>query len=622
MCGLLFAFDADRPPDALREAAQAGLRRLAHRGPDAEGLRRGDGWVLGHRRLSIIDLAASEQPMEAPEHGALLAYNGEVYNYRELRGALAPRWRFRTVGDTEVLLAGLCLEGVDFLSKAEGMWALALWQPETRHLLLARDRMGKKPLYLAARGASCYVASELPALLRMLPAIPDEDLDSTADYLRYGWFLPGHTIYCGVQEVLPGHWLQWQPDAPTATESYWTLPVGGWRGARRADAAAETREALRAAVRRRLVADVEVGAFLSGGIDSSILCALAVPELERTLKTFTIGFGDPSFDESSYARSVAAFLRTDHHERPVGVPEPAQLFRLLEDHVGQPFADSSLLPTAAVAEVAAAHVKVALSGDGGDELFCGYQRYLGRVLLRWYSRLPRSLRGTTERVVRALPEPMAHHSRSLLKKAHLFVDIVERGAAGAGYIAPLLYDRRTLPLLAPSLAQRGHAPPALPDRCDLDDVTEMMCRDALVYLPQDILLKVDRATMAHSLEARAPFLDRRVVELAFSLPSHHHRHGLQGKRLLRDAFGDSLPAAVWQRRKQGFGVPVHQWYRDEYGRELDARLQRYEGLLERGHIRELLSAHRNGRRDNGHRLFHLDAYVRWADQAGSVAARD
>ncbi len=621
MCGLLFAFDTNRPNEALRAAAQLGLSRLAHRGPDAEGLRTGDGWVLGHRRLAVIDLAASTQPMESPEDGALIAYNGELYNFRELRRELEPRWHFRTAGDTEVLLAGLCLEGAGFLSKAEGMWVLALWQPASRQLLLARDRMGKKPIYLAARKGCCYVASELPALLGLLPEPPAEDLDSTADYLRYGYLLPGCTIYAGVREVLPGHSLQWKPDAPVQSEPYWTLRVGGWKGGW-ADAVAEVQETLRAAVHRRLVADVEVGAFLSGGIDSSIVCALALPALDRRLKTFTIGFDAPSFDESEYARNVAGFLGTDHHERPVGVPEPEPLFRLLDAHVGQPFADSSLLPTAAVAEVAAAKVKVALSGDGGDELFCGYQRYLGRVLLRWYSRLPHGLRGMTERLVRALPEPMTHHSRSLIKKAHLFVDIVEQEANSGGYVAPLLYDRHTLPLLAPDLADRGHASPALPARCDLDDVSEMMCRDALVYLPQDILLKVDRASMSHSLESRAPFLDRHVVELAFSLPSRHHRNGLQGKRLLRRAFGDLLPAQVWRRRKQGFSVPEHAWYRGEYGRAFEARLRHYDGVLATSFIRKLLDAHRSERRDNGHRLFHLDAYLRWAMSGKALQCND
>ncbi|WP_295393305.1 asparagine synthase (glutamine-hydrolyzing) [uncultured Thiodictyon sp.] len=610
MCGLIFGYDPSRAQPALVAAAGRALRALAHRGPDAEGLVCAPGLVIGHRRLSIIDLAASAQPMEDALRRYVLAYNGEVYNYRALRERLAGRWTLRTQGDTEVLLAGLVLEGTAFLDHAEGMWALSLWDRAAHTLLLARDRMGKKPLYYWTDHGRFCAASELPALLALLPVRPPEDLDSTADYLRYGYYLPGTTAYQGVREVLPGHWLSWSPAAGCATGAYWQLRVGGFRG-NRAQAHERLRETLAAAVQRRLVADVEVGAFLSGGVDSSLMVALAAQVSGSPPKTFTIGFTEAAFDERIYAREVAHRLGTDHYEEVLGVYEPQALEHLVLQHVGQPFADSSLLPTALVSNLAARHVKVALSGDGGDELFGGYQRYLGPALLRWYTRLPRPLRAGAERAIRALPEPMAHHSRSLLKKAHLFVDLVGRAVAETPYVAPLIYRPDELAALAPDLAGRGHPPPGIPAVCDADDVWRMMVSDAIIYLPQDILLKVDRASMAASLEARAPFLDREVVELAFSLPRRWHLAGLGGKQMLAESFKPLLPPAIWARRKQGFAVPVHRWFAGALGDALEARLADPALPFVPAVVSDLLAAHRSGRRDYGHRLWQIYIYCLW-----------
>jgi asparagine synthase (glutamine-hydrolysing) len=270
--------------------------------------------------------------------------------------------------------------------------------------------------------------------------------------------------------------------------------------------------------------------------------------------------------------------------------------------------------------VAARHVKVALSGDGGDELFCGYQRYLGRVLLRWYARLPGPLRISAERAIQALPEPMVHHSRSLLKKAHLFLDMVRRSAAETPYIAPVMYHHDAFAALAPDLAGRGHPAPFLPQECELDDIWRMMAADALVYLPQDILVKVDRASMAWSLEARAPFLDRGVVELAFSLPRRFHMPSLRGKHMLRRTFPDVVPAAIWRRRKQGFAVPIHRWFRGDLGRELEALLAASSAPVAAQHVRHMLQQHRAGRRDHGYRLWHLFVYCLWRDRLMTSSA--
>jgi asparagine synthase (glutamine-hydrolysing) len=615
MCGIAFLHDPRGGPDAAGRRMADCLAAMRHRGPDDGRLVATGGAVLGHRRLSIIDLAGSPQPMPDPSGRYTLAYNGEIYNYAEVRQNLEPRWTFTSHGDTEVMLAGLILEGADFLDRLEGMWAFALWDAHDRSLLLGRDRMGKKPLFvvpLPANGLAC--ASEIPALRRLTDMAWHEDADTVADVLRYGYPMPGHTAWREVTEILPGHVGRWRPGTPLAQQAWWSLRVRAF-GAAPAAARDALREAMIAAVRRRMVADVEVGAFLSGGIDSTLVCSIIRNELHLPLKSFTIGFAEAAFDERRFARIAADALGTDHYEEVLTGWDEGELERLLLEHVGQPFADSSLLPTALVSQVAARHVKVALSGDGGDELFSGYQRYQARNILRWYSRLPAGLRHLAERAVRALPEPTAHHSRSVLKKAHLFLDIVGRQQAETPYFAPLLLAPAQLRQLAPDLVARGHTPPGIPPQTEPDDIARMMLADALIYLPQDILVKVDRASMAHSLETRAPFLDREVVELAFALPRHWHRRGVHGKRLLRETFGNLLPASLWRRRKQGFGVPIHAWFRGPLGdRLLTLARQDTTGPLRPAAIAALLAEHRHGKRDHGHRLWVLYTYLLWKRQ--------
>lgn len=612
MCGFAFLFAPSTPDQAAVQQMAACLQAMRHRGPDDGHLMQVGGALLGHRRLSIIDIAGSPQPMTDPSGRYALTYNGEIYNYREVRATLQSCWAFQTQGDTEVLLAGLILEGESFLARLEGMWAFALWDVQTQQLVLGRDRMGKKPLFFQSlRGGGIACASELPALRRLGGAVWSEDEDSTADYLRYGYFLPGHTAYREVGELLPGHTLRWDArSGQTDMRQYWQLQLGCYSGTQQ-QAAEQLREVLVDAVRKRMVADVEVGAFLSGGVDSSLICAIVRRELQQPLKTFTIGFNEAAFDERPFARQVADALGTDHYEEVLANWDESELERLMLEHVGQPFADSSLLPTHLVSKVAARQVKVALSGDGGDELFCGYQRYQARTLWRWYSRLPQSVRKLAEHAVRALPEPMVHHSRSLLKKAHLFMDVAARQEAEWPYFAPLMFSPEDIRLLAPALRDRGHQPPGIPQETGLDDLRRMMLADALIYLPQDILTKVDRASMACALEARAPFLDRQVVELAFSLPREWHRRGISGKRMLQRSFHADLPSQVWRRRKQGFGVPIQDWFRNGLQDKLIGLLEADPGPIEPSVVMKLLEQHRQAGRDNGYRLWLVFNYLLW-----------
>jgi asparagine synthase (glutamine-hydrolysing) len=610
MCGLTFIFDQSSDEEILCSRTVSALQLLRHRGPDGNGMDSETGWCIGHCRLAIIDLQGSPQPMWDPSQRYCIAYNGEVYNYQDLRGSLAGQWSFATIGDTEVVLAGLILKGSSFLDRMEGMWALALWDRLGKQLLLARDRMGKKPLYYRMTDVGMACASELPALKRLSPDGWEEDIDSTADYLRYGYMMPGYSAYRGVREVLPGHVLNWSPGARANENPYWQLVPDTYVGNRH-KAAEQLREALIRSVERRLVADVEVGAFLSGGIDSSLVVGIVRRELGRPLKTFTIGFEERSFDERQYASKSAELFGTDHYEETLGMWNESELEDLILNHVGQPFADSSLLPMALVSQVAAGHVKVALSGDGGDELFSGYQRYQARMIMRWYTRLPKTLRNTIRNLLRRMPEPMEHHSRSLLKKAHLFADAAEREGIDSPYFAPLMFSPEQMGSLAPNLAEYGHDPPGLPEETTPDDLQRMMLADARVYLPQDILVKVDRASMAHSLEARAPFLDRGVVELAFKLPTHWHRRGFEGKRMLRESLGKLLPMSVWRRRKQGFGVPLHDWFRGTLGMKLEGLLSEDAGLLEPRFVLGLLGEHAAKLRDHGYRLWLIYIYLLW-----------
>jgi asparagine synthase (glutamine-hydrolysing) len=610
MCGLVFRFDAEQSAGALRGHGTAALRRLTHRGPDEKGIQPGNGWVIGHQRLSILDLSASCQPMTDPQSRFWLSFNGEIYNYHELHKALEGRWEFRTNGDTEVLLAGLVLDGPAFLSRMLGMWAFALWDSRDETLLLGRDRVGKKPLYYSDTGNTLSCASELPALHALCGRAWQEDPASTADYFRFGYYLPGTTAYLSVREILPGHYATWSPVTGLRERRYWQLSIGGFSGTD-AQAKSTLREVLAEAIRCRMVADVEVGAFLSGGIDSSLIVALLGSEFGIKPKTFSIGFSEAAYDERRWAQKIARQWKTEHFEDCVSEWHRERLVTLITDHVGQPFYDASLLPTAMVSELAAQHVKVALSGDGGDEVFSGYQRYLARTLLRWYTRIPAPLRGHAETALRKLPEPMAHHSRSLLKKAHLFVDIAARNKSETPYTAPVLYSAEDLERLVPDLRHAGHRAPALPDACEVGDIQAMMAGDLMVYLPQDILAKVDRASMAHSLEVRAPFLDHRVIALAFSLPGHWHRRGVRGKRMLRSTFRELLPAGIWKRRKQGFAVPLHEWFRTNLGKELEQLVQSTDSPLDSTVVRKLLEAHRMRQRDHGYRLWNIYIYLFW-----------
>ncbi len=618
MCGILFSYQPYMPEPELRARTEQAVGDLRHRGPDESGIWLQKNCAIGHTRLSIVDLSASQQPFFDPTGRYVLSFNGEIYNYQTLRSELKSQWHFVTNGDTEVLMAGLLLQGPSFIPKLEGMWAFALWDNHEKKLMLSRDRMGKKPLYYTQDGSSFSAASELPALLKLIPGSVKEDVDSTADYIRYGYYLPGHTIYKGIKEVLPGHNLDWEAGTTYRQHQYWQLRSTTTKLSKRL-ASDQINYLLQRAVDKRLIADVEVGAFLSGGIDSAIIVGLASNTHKKTIKTFTMGFDKKSFDESEYAREISHHFGTTHYEKKMTKWQPEQLNKLITKHIGQPFADSSILPTAMVSELASSHVKVALSGDGGDELFSGYQRYQARAILRWYTRLPNPLKKNFGKLIRALPEPASQHSRSVLKKAHLFADTIDRVDSETPYIAPMYYSNAQMAKLCPEICHRGHHISIEDHTTSLDDIEKMMLQDALIYMPQDILLKVDRASMAHSLEVRAPFLDHNLVELAFTLPLNWHRSMLSGKEMLKHSFRQLLFPSVWRRRKQGFGVPMNEWFNTFLGDELKTLSGQQNSHLSDEYICNMLITHRQGKRDLSLRLWQVYCYLKWKSFSPHVA---
>ena len=616
MCGILFSYNETLSREEHLAGCRRALAAIRHRGPDEEGLVERHPIIAGHRRLSIIDPSSSQQPIADESGRYLLTYNGEIYNYRDLRRRLNDQWRFRTEGDTEVLLAGLVREGAGFLDRMEGMWAFALWDARTKELLLARDRMGEKPLYFfhdEYLGMFCC-SSEIPSLIEAIgKERVTEDEACTADYIRYGYFLPGYTIYKEIREVLPGHRLHWSPGKRVITRRYWRIRPKS-RALDRTRAMEELRALFVDSVSKRFVSDVEIGAFLSGGIDSSLVVATAVQTLKREIKTFTIGFHDRSFDESDYAKAVADRVGVDHRLEYMDYEGPDELNRLTTRHLGQPFGDSSVLPTARVSRLAAGSVKVVLTGDGGDELFSGYQRYQARALMRWYTRLPKAVRKSCEKMIGLLPENTRHHSRSPLKKAHLFAGAAQKIESETPYVAPMQYGNPTLRRLIPDLWRSGKEAPGIVEEYAACDVERMMFADALVYLPQDILQKVDRASMAHSLETRPPFLDHRLVELAFNVPLSQHRTALSGKAMLKRAFRDLLPGNVQRRRKQGFGVPLGEWFRGNLGWEMQELNRTLATPLNRHVVDGMLERHRGGQTDNGLQLWQLYCYLKWKNE--------
>lgn len=611
---------------------------ISYRGPDDSGAWLDQDVALGHRRLSIVDLSPTgHQPMASPSGRYMAVYNGEIYNYQALRAEVLKQdseLSLRGSSDTEVMLAGCDLWGLAAtLQKLNGMFALALFDRQTRRLHLVRDRLGEKPLYYTQMGGSFIFASELKALKHHPAWRGDIDRNAVVKYLRYGYVRGPASVYENVYKVQPGVVLTIGADSPhrqPSREQYWSAQdaaAQGWRNPMELtdqSAIAQLQELLSDAVGRRMVADVPLGAFLSGGIDSSLVVALMQRLSGSPVRTFSIGFGEKRFNEAENARAVATYLGTDHVDLYVTPQQALDVIPLLPSMYDEPFADSSQIPTYLVSKLAREHVTVSLSGDGGDELFCGYSRYeIAQNLSRGLERVPRSIRVASARAIRALPLPVWDVLGSPLPRSIT----IGRTGDRAYKLAQRFEFERFAPLYDSLLALWDDPKSALASSVALRDMSidlpdapskyeQMMAFDLDTYLPDDILVKVDRASMAVSLEARVPMLDHRLVEFAWRLPMRFkHRDGVS-KWLLKQVLYGLVPRELVDRPKQGFGLPIEQWLRAEL-REWACDLLapdavRRAGLFDSAVISRYLREHLSGRRSWASQLWAVLMFQAWA----------
>jgi asparagine synthase (glutamine-hydrolysing) len=596
---------------------------LAHRGPDSAGAFVDGAVGIAMRRLSIIDLAGGDQPIGNEDGSIQVVQNGEIYNYRALRAELARRGHVLTTeSDTEVLVHLYEERGTRFVETLRGMFAVALWDGRAGRLVLARDRFGIKPLYYRLAGDSLAFASELKALLALPDLSREVDLDALAAFLAFNSIPAPLTIYQGVQKLPAGHVLVWergQKGGAVDVERYARpspVPSADVRREPESELAEELRARLRDSVRAHLVADVPVGVLLSGGVDSSALAALAALESSKRVSTFTIGFEDASFDERRGARLVAERYGTDHHELVLR-PDAAELLTELARVFDEPFGDSSAIPTYLVSRLARRHVKVALSGEGGDELFGGYFTYVADLLARRIGRLAPTLRPLVELL------PSSSRRAGLEYMAKRFVRAADRPVLERhhGWKEIFSLDARA-ELLSP--ARRSEADPldVYRARYRETDGAEELARlqdvDLGVYLVDDLLVKTDRASMAHSLEVRVPYLDTVVADFALGLPEAMKVRGLAKKRLLRLAVAPLLPTEVADGRKRGFSIPAAAWLRGElvpFAREVLARerLAR-QGFFEPDVVGRIVDDHVAGREDLSRQIWGLLAFSLWHER--------
>ena len=632
MCGIVGAA-WNNPARALGDEQIGRMTdRIVHRGPDDAGLYRDDHAALGFRRLSIVDLSGGHQPLSNEDGTVWTVFNGEIYNFPALRRRLEARGHtLRTNSDTEVLVHLYEDEGPGLFALLRGMYALAIWDAPRQTLVLARDRLGQKPLIYRHEGDRILFASELKSLLTLPPAEFPRRVDPLAidRYLTYGYIPHPGTILEGVHKLPPGHYAVWR-DGKLTLEPYWSPDWNAEAHFAPGEDVERLRETLSDAVAEQMIADVPLGAFLSGGIDSTIIVGLMQRVSNRPVKTFSIGFDDPAFDETRYAEAAAKHLGTEHHAFHV-VPKAWETLPALADQFDEPFADSSALPTWYVARETRREVTVALTGDAGDELFAGYDRYRAVAFAAMMDRLPdRARRALSGPVARSVP--VSARAKTKLRAARRWLEAVgdEPVARYLRWVVlcdePTRMDLYSAPHLDALAAGARH-----PDEADpisvlrrafdaaskRDPVTRAMVADVLTYLPADLLVKVDMASMAHSLECRGPFLDHRVVELAASLPIERKLRLRKGrsKYILKRAFAELIPPAILNRPKMGFGVPLDRWFRGDLKDELRSVLLDpiaiNRGLFRPEAVARLLDEHISGRRDNAYRLWALLMLELW-----------
>ncbi|MBX5479991.1 MAG: asparagine synthase (glutamine-hydrolyzing) [Pyrinomonas methylaliphatogenes] len=593
-------------------------RVITHRGPDDQGVLVTDQVALGMRRLSIIDLAGGHQPIFNEDGTVAVIFNGEIYNYREIKRELEARGhRFRTNSDTETIVHAYEEYGFDCVDHFRGMFAFAIWDERARRLFIARDRVGKKPLYYTLTPQrSLIFGSELKALLEHPEVEREIDYAALDAYLTFGYVPDPLCIFRRVRKLPPGHRLIFA-NGEIKIEQYWDFDYCPIEGRSEEEWIEELRACLEDAVRVRLIADVPLGAFLSGGVDSSTVVGLMARAGVRPVKTFSIGFNEDSYNELKYARLAAKRFETDHHEFIV-TPSICQIVDDLAWHFDEPFADSSAIPTYMVSKMARDYVTVVLSGDGGDELFAGYTRYAVDSRRAVFERLPRPLRrGVMQPVSRFLPH--GFWGRNYLY--NIALDSLDRYIDNVSVFTALAKEKLYSDDLKARLRQAGADATALfreraAKMCADDSINRLLYLDSKTYLPGDILVKVDRMSMAVSLEARAPLLDHRLIELVGRIPPELKFKDGKLKYIFKRAVEGIVPPEILHRPKQGFGVPIDEWInaqlREQIRDTLMSSRARQRGYISLNYVQTLLEEHENGRRDHSTRLWTLFMLEKWA----------
>ena len=620
MCGIAGIVRNDgRPID--EQLLSRMCNAIRHRGPDDDGFYINGSVGLGMRRLAIIDLKGGAQPIHNQDRSSWIVFNGEIYNYLELREKLEKLGHtFYTNSDTEAIVHAYDQFGTDCPKHLRGMFAFAIWNERTQELFLARDRVGKKPLLYSHVNGQLIFGSEFSALL-LHPDVSREVQPEALDYYLSFMCIPAPlTAYRAIRKLEPGHWLRWRK-GEIELQRYWQPDFTKKIKLDEEEAGERTVEILRDAVRVRLMSEVPLGAFLSGGIDSSAVVALMSQESSDRVKTFSIGFEEQDFSELHHARRIAEHVGADHHEFIVR-PDAVEILPLLVEHYGEPYADSSAIPTYYVARETRKHVTVALNGDGGDESFAGYERYIAMGLTERYRRVPSFLRESViKETVNLIPSSPMKRSRVKSAKRLLEVVSLPRVERYTHWVS-VFNEQTKQPLYSDFFRQQTAEADATGLLAEwfkrangIGVVDAMLLTDQMTYLPNDLLVKVDIATMAVSLEARSPFLDHHVIEFAASLPQTLKLRRLTTKYLLKKVLRKLLPSENLNRRKMGFGVPIGHWFRGKmqpFLREVvlsEKALRR--GLFKPEAVRQLVELHTRGERDYSHQLWTLLMLELW-----------
>ena len=621
MCGIAGFIDLERPTasDATSSILHRMCQIIRHRGPDDQGTYLSDGVALGMRRLSIIDLAGGHQPISGEDGSVTIVFNGEIYNFLELKPKLQALGHiFKTHSDTEAIVHAYEEFGPKCVEHLRGMFSFAIWDAKSRTLFVARDRVGKKPLYYATTPDGTFVfGSELKSLLEHPDVQRELDPSALDAYLTLGYVPDPLSIFRNINKLPPGHYLTFS-EAGLKVTRYWDFRFEPDTKRSEEDYLAELRELLDESVRLRLISDVPLGAFLSGGIDSSTVVAMMARHMGQPVKTFSIGFHEDSFNELKYARLTAQKFGTDHHEFFV-TPDICSIVDELVWHFDEPFADSSAIPTYMVSKLARDHVTVVLSGDGGDELFAGYTRYVVDRKREGFARLPKPLR---ESVMRPLSQRLPHATWGRNYLHNVSLDPISRYLDSVSVFTSLNRNSLYSADFKSRLGSTSYVSTLFNDLVNQvstgESLDQLLYLDSKTYLPGDILTKVDRMSMAVSLEARAPLLDHKLIDFVTGIPAGLKLSGFETKYLLKKAVKDLVPSEILNRPKQGFGVPIQEWINQQLRSRVRETLteprSRQRGYLNVQYIDVLLDEHERGRRDHSMGLWALFMLELWHRQ--------